>query len=148
MAPDFPNQRRREEAMFEYHGWITLRDSFSEEGENEVISNLSVVLSLIKETLLQSELGNGLVDMRPVNGNHYIALNAFQNHEAGLTERLLQFYRYVAEEAVGSYGLLYIHDDEDTGGADNEFHVYVLAKGRIEKKRDTFLSPCIPTIEE
>lgn len=132
--------------MFEYHGWITLRDSFSE--ENEFESNFDEALSLIEETLLQSELGNGLVDVRAVNGTYYVTLNAFQNHEAGLIGRLLQFYRYVAEKAVGSYGLLYIHNDEDASGEDNDFQVYVLAKGRVEKKRDVLLSPYVPTVEE
>jgi hypothetical protein len=31
----------------------------------------------------------------------------------------------------GSYGVLYLHDDEDAGRPENEFRVYVAARGRL-----------------
>ena len=49
-----------------------------------------------------------------------------------------------------SYGLLYVHDDEDGAhGLDhsNEFRVWRLAGGRLEEVADPFLSPYLPTVE-
>ena len=132
--------------MYEYHGWITIRESFLSNDEWE--SRLDEVLNQIKEELGKSDLGNGLTDIRSVNGSEFFIINGFHNHRNGTTDKLLQFYNFVADKARGSYGLLYIHDDEDTNGEDDEFQVYVLAKGILEKNKDTLLSPFIPLVEE
>ncbi len=47
---------------------------------------------------------------------------------------------------IGSYGLLYVHDDETKINSD-VFVVYKLARGKFERIVDTFLSPLIPTVE-
>lgn len=56
------------------------------------------------------------------------------------------FY-YVGEVAIGSYGLLYLYDDEDPI-KDNSFKVYRLCKGKVVEFDDQLLSPFNPTIEE
>jgi len=56
----------------------------------------------------------------------------------------------VANELPFSYGLLYVHDDEDhSRGADheNDFRVWRLARGGFGELADPFLSPYIPTVE-
>ena len=143
-------RRSRRSTIFEYHGWITLKgDSSIDEDEDDKFDlQFREVLPLIEERLLQSVVSNGLIDSRWVNGTKYVTLNGYHNHESKTTEMLLDFYRYVAEKAIGSYGLLYIYDDEDLRGEDNEFQVYVLAKGQIQKRKDPFLSPFIPTVED
>jgi hypothetical protein len=50
-------------------------------------------------------------------------------------------YDQIAKEAKGSYGILYLHEDVDYNGHDNEFQVYVLAKGNLTKRKDYYLSP-------
>ena len=50
--------------------------------------------------------------------------------------------------APGSYGLLYLHDDEDTNGFHNAFQVFVLSKGNFILCKDPFLSPYIPRVED
>lgn len=65
-------------------------------------------------------------------------------------EPVIDLFRWVAVELPFSYGLLYVHDDEDTHrGADhvNEFQVWRLARGEFEELADPFLSPYIPTVE-
>ena len=47
----------------------------------------------------------------------------------------------------GSYGLLYVHDDESKDDC-NSFVVYKLARGKVERIADTLLSPFIPTVED
>ena len=56
-------------------------------------------------------------------------------------------FRWVAQELPESYGLLYVHDDEADGQA-NEFRTWRLARGELREMDDPFLSPCIPTPED
>lgn len=132
--------------MYEYHGWITIRESFSNDDEWD--SQFDEILDQIKSELKKSDLGNGLTDIRSVNGSEFFVVGGFHNHSNGTTDGLLRFFKFVSEKAKGSYGVLYIHDDEDLNGEDNEFQVYVLAKGKLEKKKDILLSPYVPVVEE
>jgi len=132
--------------MYEFHGWITIRESFNNDDDWD--SNIEELIEKVKEKLEKSELGNGLTDIRSVNGSEFVVMSGFYNHGNGVTDKLLDFYKFVSEAAVGSYGLLYVHDDEDENGEDNEFQVFVLAKGKLEKKKDAYLSPFIPVVEE
>ena len=43
---------------------------------------------------------------------------------------------------------MYLRNDEDINGKDNEFEVYILSRGSVRIEQDVFLSPCIPTIED
>ena len=60
----------------------------------------------------------------------------------------VEFFEYIARLTPGSYGILYVMDDEDTDGFDNEFRVYVLSRGRVLEKKDVYLSPFIPIVED
>ena len=53
-------------------------------------------------------------------------------------------------DLTGSYGLLYVLDDEDyqDGDYQNEFRVWRLVRGALEERSDPFLSPFIPTVED
>jgi len=46
-----------------------------------------------------------------------------------------------------SYGLLYVHNDEDRDRS-NEFVVYRLAQGAITQFPDSLLSPFVPTVDD
>ena len=60
---------------------------------------------------------------------------------------LLAFFENIGRIAQGSYGLLYMHNDEDSR-RHNDFVVYRLARGRVTIFRDELLSPLIPTVED
>jgi hypothetical protein len=63
---------------------------------------------------------------------------------------------WIAENGPGSYGLFYVHDDEDLievkyygrGEQDfsNEFRVHRIANGQVTELADPFLSPIVPTL--
>jgi hypothetical protein len=66
--------------------------------------------------------------------------------------------RWLAATGPGSYGLVYVHDDEDVGDAgrlrgrdgtdrSNEFRVWRLLGGTVEELADPFLSPIVPRID-
>ena len=44
--------------------------------------------------------------------------------------------------------MFYMHDDEDRTGMENEFQVFVIARGKIRREKDPFLSPFIPAVED
>jgi hypothetical protein len=82
-----------------------------------------------------------------VNGSAQLHLGGLLNHRRGQGEEMLQAFRRIGEVAPGSYGLLYVHDDEDPAGRENEFQVFMLRRGKISVDRDRYLSPCIPNID-
>ena len=52
------------------------------------------------------------------------------------------------EVADSSYGLIYLYNDEDINGKQNQFQVFSLARGIVKENKDPFLSLIIPTIED
>jgi hypothetical protein len=76
-----------------------------------------------------------------------------RNHRASAVWDMLQ---WIATNGTGSYGLFYVHDDEDRlGNVDygrgaedfsNMFRVHRLANGLVEELPDPFLSPIVPRL--
>jgi hypothetical protein len=75
-----------------------------------------------------------------------VSVHGLTNHRV---DRVVGLFRILAEQAPGSYGLLYIQDAEDPRGVEFEncFRVWRLARGELTEMADPFLSPCIPTLE-
>ena len=66
---------------------------------------------------------------------------------SGAVSDLIAFFETVGKIAEGSYGLLYLHNDEDQEKYNN-FVVHRLARGTVEIYPDTLLSPVIPNVED
>lgn len=150
--------------MFEFHGWATIRpnaenrDQADDEGPSmeEVTAKIQ---SYVED--LHWEQG-ALVEARVqwLNGQAFLRTAGLRNH-AGVRRDLLGLFEYVAQVAPGSYGLLYVLDDESTSdqrlaaaygytdGQDhtNEFQVLVLVRGTLTPHTDPFLSPFQPVVE-
>ena len=111
--------------MVEYHGWFTLRESLEEEDDETrlaaIVSDVSGEISLLEE-------GHRIVGMKVVNGVHMGWIGGCTNHRGPDIEEVFQLYGLIAKRATGSYGLLYIWDDECEAEG-NEFRVWKLAKG-------------------
>ncbi|MEZ6068903.1 MAG: Imm7 family immunity protein [Pirellulales bacterium] len=128
--------------MFEFHGWATIQYHSHD-----------------TDAILQDRCWNRLVAHVEVTPNDFIRLQRYNgvdsldiagqhNHRA---EYVIGLFQWVAENAPGSYGLLYVHDDEDRSrGIDhsNCFRVWRLCRGQLDEFDDPFLSPVIPTIED
>ena len=84
-------------------------------------------------------------ELKVVNGQYMISLAGLANHREILEEAPINLYRQMGEKAPGSYGLLYLSDDESE--FENEFRVGKLTRGNFELVKDVYLSPRIPTIE-
>lgn len=127
--------------MFEYHGWITLR-STAEALDDEPSLRLSGIQALVDEFT-----GYALMDLRPMNGACYIHLGGNPNHRGQHGEGVVDLFAQVGRLAPGSYGLLYVHDDEHPEHA-LSFRVYRLTRGTVTEHADHLLSPVIPTVED
>lgn len=127
--------------MVELHGWITIRDTYKvteEDNTHEIVDGINHVID---------ELGYPDLKAKWMNGACCFQCSFYTNHWDGRIQNIIDIYYLVAEKAIGSYGLLYIHDDESKSD-DNRFVIYKLARGKIEKYADSLLSPYIPTVED
>ena len=131
--------------MFEYYGWISFVYSICEvEDEDEKLEiAVDYARNLIKQTLPERHIN----ELKVINGQYMVSLAGLSNHRGLLEEALINIFREIGEKAPGSYGLLYISDDENIE-FDNEFRVGKLVRGKFEFVKDPFLSPRIPTIED
>ncbi|WP_332880986.1 Imm7 family immunity protein [Streptomyces sp. NBC_00564] len=127
--------------MFEYHGWITVRDTAVDD-DDEV--RLRQVVDELRLRIAQMD-SPYLLDLRWMNGEPFIHLGGHSNHRS--SPDVVGLFEHVAAVAPGSYGLLHIRDDEDPGH-ENEVQVLRLARGTITRHSDALLSPCIPTLED
>ncbi|MFJ7219407.1 Imm7 family immunity protein [Amycolatopsis sp. NPDC098790] len=127
--------------MFEYHGWITLR-STAEALDDEPPLRLDEIRTLVDELA-----GYALMDFQPMNGTYYIHLGGNPNRRGQHGAEVVDLFAKVGQLAPGSYGLLYLHDDEDPEHM-LSFRVFRLARGMVTEHADHLLSPVIPTLED
>ena len=126
--------------MFEYHGWAVVRDDTHSHDE----ARLRRTAEELQEVIGEFGDGSGVTDMRWINGTCMVWFAGHPNHRH---DCVFGLFRWLAQRAPGSYGLLYVWDDE-SHGFENQFRVWRLARGLVLEMADSFLSPCIPTIED
>ncbi len=120
--------------MFEYHGWATLRSAPPAE--------------LIREIEALHDLGGMAAHLEVLNGAWMLSIMGLRNHR---NPDVIDLYHSLAAHDPDAYGLLYVWDQEDRreGGAyTNRFRVWRLVRGKLVELDDSFLSPCIPTLED
>ena len=154
--------------MLNAHGWIIVRTSRERYGDPELtIDEMVEVLDdavRIKDEALWQQLRGWLEEkadpglkwqfterFNAVSG--LLQLTVSRDHRASCIWDLM---RWIAANGSGSYGLIHVHDDEDTeanadyrrGDADhsNAFRVWRILNGKVEELDDPFLSPIVPTV--
>lgn len=134
--------------MFEFHGWATIRDLASWKDDEEALFTADPseqTLSDLRNLMGDFEsVRNQVIDLRPANGEWHLWIAGFHNHRAN---RVTAFFEAVAALAPGSYGLLYVQDDE-AGDDGNVWIPWVMKRGRVTREKDAFLSPRTPTTED
>ncbi|MCM2391052.1 Imm7 family immunity protein [Streptomyces albipurpureus] len=129
--------------MFEYHGWVTVRES-SLDDDSESASR-EIAAELRRRIEQMESRTTALLDLRWMNGELFLHLAGHTNHRASSTAAL-DLFAEVGALAPGSYGLLHIRDDEDPAH-ENAVRVLSLVRGRVSESTERLLSPCIPTLE-
>jgi hypothetical protein len=125
--------------VFQYHGWVKLLSS-AEAVDDEPPLRLEEIRALVDDLA-----GYALMDLRPMNGEYYIHMGGFPNHRGTHGDLVIDLLGKVGPLAPGSYGLLYVYDDEDPRHS-NAFRVFRLVRGLVTEHADTLLSPMIPTV--
>jgi hypothetical protein len=125
--------------MFEFHGWIVLR--YHTHDTNETLQDIaySAFTNYLKDVDTE-----GLSNIKRRNGLDSWTITGLHNHRSNY---VLEIYRWLSVNLPGSYGLLYVHDDEDTENS-NKFVVWRLTRGILTRESDTLLSPYIPVVED
>lgn len=125
--------------MFEFHGWIVLR--YHTHDTNETLQDKAYSAF---NTFLKDVDTEGISNIKRRNGLDSWTISGLHNHRSNY---VLEIYRWVSENLPGSYGLLYLHDDEDAEDY-NKFVIWKLAHGILTCESDNFLSPYIPVVED
>ncbi|WP_030759009.1 MULTISPECIES: Imm7 family immunity protein [unclassified Streptomyces] len=126
--------------MFEYHGWITVHESATDDDDPARQAEIVEVI----QRRVDEIAGPYLLDLRRMNGELFLHLGGFSNHRA---PEILDLFRYVGTVAPGSYGLLHVRDDEDPRH-ENEVRVLRLVRGSVTEHTESSLSPCSPVLED
>ena len=127
--------------MVEVHGWITIRETYEaidEENFDEILKRINVEIE---------NLNYCSPKIKRINGECFIEMLACTNHLSSDVMELISFFDVVGKISKGSYGLLYMHNDEDKDNY-NFFVVHRLARGKVEIYRDSVLAPIVPIIED
>ena len=127
--------------MVEVHGWITLRQTYKVVDDD----NVEILIKQINDEIMKIEYPP--IQIKVNNGNYYIEFSVYTNHMSSDINDLITFFETVGKIAEGSYGLLYIRNDEDRHNYNN-FIVYRLARGKVQTLQDVMLSPFVPIIED
>lgn len=131
--------------MVEIHAWITLRyDDYDSEDQyqKQFVSRFKQYLQNDFNWLLTSSH----CQLVSYNGLECFTIHGQHNHK---DENFypLEIFEWVAKEGKGSYGMLYLFDDEDRQN-NNKFQVYILKRGKLIQETDSFLSPYFPEVEK
>ena len=126
--------------MVELHGWLSVWETYEDE---DLLSRdeLDGIMRKVKDIV--SESG---IELRYVNGVPFVNTLIYSNHRTAEIDQVIEAYKNISKTATGSYGMIYLRDDEDAEHY-NEFRVYVFKNGTYTQRSDKDFSPCIPMIE-
>jgi len=134
--------------MFIYNGWIRIAENTMEINDG----HLEEIMIQLQDYIDKVRWQNAYIDLRAPNGFPVLSIQGCNNHKygnntTGNVDSVLDVFKFVGEVAPGSYGLLFIEDDDEPG-YQNACQVFVLKRGKLGQVRDPFFSPLIPTVED
>ncbi|MEK5061876.1 Imm7 family immunity protein [Paenibacillus shunpengii] len=130
--------------MYQYHGWAVVLENTNDETNKEKEIN---ILESIKVYIEGLQPNVDVIEMKAINGQYHLWMTGLWNREPSSNYNPVEIMRNIGDLAPGSYGMLYVFNDEHPKHF-NEFKVYVLARGSIQEKDDPFLSPLIPVVAD
>lgn len=128
--------------MIELHGWVTIRETYIATFKED---NEDIFIDKIRKEI--ENLSWFKPQMKVLNGEWFLEFTIFANRKNPQTEEAFKLFNKIGELAEGSYGLIYLYDDE-ADGRENQFQVFSLSRGSIKEFSDSYLSPIVPTIED
>jgi len=130
--------------MIEFNGWAIIHESFKEEDDDDKL--LEEIIQQIKLKIEELDYDNEVYTLKALNGTYHLSIMANHNHR---TEHVIEFFKWISDLSKGSYGILYVQDDEDLErGNENNFKIWSMKKGKVVELDDVYLSPMNPEVEE
>lgn len=129
--------------LVELYGWLSISEKYEDE-DSYSEEFLQTIMKRVKEIVSNSKFD---VDLQYMNGIPFINTAFSSNHRTPQIDEIIETYKKISEIATGSYGLIYLRDDEDRIYY-NAFQKYIFKRGNCSFISDTDFSPCIPEIEE
>jgi len=143
--------------MITGNGWAVIVETDTLDDETD---NMDAIIADIQKKVNQ-EWWNTSIRLVVHNAVYMLQMSFCNNHYATNAAEVIKFFEYIAQIAPGSYGLLYLQDDEgkmlsqtfqrpleDAMNQDCVITVLVMARGQVVRRKDPFLSPTIPRTEE
>ena len=119
--------------MTEVHGWISLRYS-DYDSQDHLQHDFLYAFTQHLRGNYEWLLTEGHATLRSYNGLESFTLAVQHNHK-GEPFYPLDLFTWVAQHATGSYGLLYVHDDED----EHEHNAFQVTRPAAEARRPIFV---------
>ncbi|MFC5266852.1 Imm7 family immunity protein [Kribbella qitaiheensis] len=128
--------------MFEWHGWATIVASPEAEDDAEADGRQRGVEARVARAVAGAEgVVNETLDLRHANGSLHLWLAGSHNHR---DETVIDLFRSVARIAPGSYGVMYVFDDDVT----DTWERWVMRRGSVTSEVDASLSPHVGIVED
>ena len=136
--------------MLELHGWVTIIESYEWENEGD---NEHKIVDEIEQFVNNIDPDKNFCNARWMNGYFSITVRLFSKRFRQNAQDVFDLFNFIGKIATGSYGLLYLCATDAISDFKHmltgyEFKVFVLARGVLTERKDEFLSPLIPTVED
>lgn len=135
--------------MFEFHGWAVIRSRYTATDEDDEAANreLGPLLDGLSQQIAVAHIAAHFHISPLFNSMASLTVSGLRNHREA---EVIEIFAWLATHGPGSYGLLYVLDDEDPRGDEYalNFRVFRLARGLLQELADPFLSPPLPVVED
>ena len=128
--------------VFEWHGWATIVASPGAEDDAAAEANQRAAEARVARVIAGAAgVANETLDLRSANGSVHLWLAGSHNHR---DETVTALFRSIAKAAPGSYGVMYVLDDD----LSYTWERLVMRRGTVSREVDTSLSPHIGVVED
>ena len=128
--------------VFEWHGWATIVASPGTEDDTAAEAHQRAAEARVARIIAGAAgVANETLDLRSANGSVHIWLAGSHNHR---DETVTDLFRSIAKAAPGSYGVMYVLDDD----VSYTWERLVMRRGTVSRELDTSLSPHIGIVED
>lgn len=124
--------------MIEFYGWANIQiTSDIDELEEEKLAHIASEFERFLAKFDKACHPNTTINFKVQNGIYQLCLMGSANHKSATWEDILAIFEWLAQYTNASYGKLYLQDDEDLTGLQNQFQIYSLQNARLIKTIDT-----------
>lgn len=112
--------------MIELHGWVTIRETYESRFDEE--DHVDVVIENIKKEIEKLLWFKPYIKVQ--NGTYFLEFTLFSNRKNLESQEIFQLFHRIGELAIGSYGLIYLYDEEEE--KENQFQVFHFPEERYK----------------